>query len=113
MLKKSQGKPLPFMAAAASGLIILVILGGIFYSKSLDFAKGVDDCELKGGQCVPEDECSLIKLDICPEKGEICCLSSCKARGGTCRDFCNPDEEKVYLAECITDQTCCSVKSRV
>ena len=113
MLKKSQVKPSVLIAAAASGLIILAVLTTIFYSKSLDFTKKVDDCKLKGGECVPENECSVAKLDICQKQGEVCCLSTCKTRGGICRDFCNPDEEKVYVAECTNDQTCCSLKRNV
>lgn len=113
MLKKSQGKPFALMAAAISGLIILVVIITIFYTKSLDFTKKVDDCRIKGGECVPENECSVARLDICRKEGEVCCLSTCKTRGGICRDFCNPDEEKVYLAECANEQTCCSVKSNV
>ena len=98
------------MAAAASGLIILVVLTAIFYSKSLDFAKGVDDCKLKGGQCVPENECGFINLDICPEKGEVCCLSVCKSRGGSCKQYCASNEEIDYLAECKNDEVCCTTK---
>ena len=113
MFKKSQGKPLPFVNVALVGLIVLVILVMVFYDKASSFGKKVGNCELKGGECVPENECTVAKLEICPEQGEVCCLSTCKARGGACRDFCTSDEERIYLAECKNNQVCCGVKGKV
>lgn len=113
MLKKSQGKSLPFISVSIISLLVLVVLATVFYGNASSFGKKVDNCELKGGECVPENECTVAKLDICQKQGEVCCLSTCKARGGTCRDFCASDEERVYLAECKNNQVCCAPEGKV
>ncbi len=113
MLKKSQGTYVNILFAVVLGLLALILFVMIFYGKATSFGKKVDDCELKGGECVSENECTVAKLDICPEQGEVCCLSTCKTRGGACRDFCTSEEERVYLAECKNSQVCCAIKEKV
>ena len=112
MHKKSQGMSINVVVAATLALIVLIVLIAIFYGKSGAFSRGVNDCEAKGGKCVAESDCGLGKLYICPNKGEVCCLSSCEVRGGICKPSCEANEEKVYLAECENNQECCTTKSK-
>ena len=99
------------IVAAALALIVLIILISIFYGKSTLFSRGLNDCSSKGGQCVPEDQCGLGKLYICQEEGQVCCISNCEAKGGTCRQSCSPDEDKIYFAECENNGECCATKT--
>ncbi|MAE42767.1 hypothetical protein CMO93_03275 [Candidatus Woesearchaeota archaeon] len=105
--KKSQGISFTVLVGAILALIVLIVLITIFYGKSSAYTKTVNDCESKGGKCVSEDKCGIGKLYICPKEKEVCCLSSCEARGGTCKGDCDKDK-KIYFVECENSQVCCS-----
>ena len=57
MHRKAQGLTLDVIVIASLCVIVLVVLILIFSKNSGDFQHQINDCEVKGGKCVSNDNC--------------------------------------------------------
>jgi len=116
------------LIVAALALIVLVVLVIIFNDKAREWHKETNDCQRRGGLCIPEEECDFFSRSSygCPAEGYVCCLNPCLTNGGTCMDICKEDyntKEKecnnkcprdfnmLYLPGCPEDKVCCKLKA--
>ncbi len=100
---------------AALALIFLIVVLFIMTQKSSLFSKGLSSCENKAGICVAsetlckDDNAGTVSSFSCTDESQICCLNTCKGKGGECtleEDTCG-EKEQVYFAGCPSKQICC------
>ncbi len=105
--KKKGDLTIQVVVLAALALIFLIVVVFVMTGKIQLFSKGLGDCENKGGQCLPEGSCYGTESSFtCQEETDVCCLSTCEGRGGTCTDSCYGEE--IYFAACKnSNEVCC------
>ncbi|MBW2987918.1 hypothetical protein DRJ48_00450 [Candidatus Woesearchaeota archaeon] len=62
--KKAQGLPLNVIAIAAILIIVLIVLVLIFTRQAGEFNKATNECEVRGGVCLPKGNCKGAMLNI-------------------------------------------------
>ncbi len=107
MNTKGQGMTLETTVTAVLALIALLVIAFMFVGRSHLFKTDAESCTNKGGTCVASaDACSGQPAAFtCPEK-QVCCMGTCKLRGGTCQSTCSEDK-KVLITECDAKQQIC------
>lgn len=77
-MKNAQGMPFTVIIVAVLGLIMLIVLGGMFTGKISLFSDSLSDCVSNQGVC--KTSCgpgeSPIRHASCQSGGEVCCSRS-------------------------------------
>ena len=75
-MKKAQELSSAIIIGIAIALILLFILGIIFFSQSRTAAKNLESCESKGGKCIEKCESPQIETPMfsCKDTAKKCCV---------------------------------------
>ena len=103
-----------FIVLAAIALIFLIVVGIVMTGKIGSFSSSLSDCKNKGGECVKEGACYATESGFTCDKGNVCCLNTCTAKGGECKpetegqsSGCADGEERIYTGVCQESALVC------